>query len=113
LILGGARPISLKQDSLTSAVENSFVVSEANSYLPIDGLDYSISGINYFDNGWAVAALKPINNLSDPGRVVLRQIGGSYRALIGPSNFFDDNDYAKLPVDVANFIKSESDQNAK
>ena len=113
LILGGARPVSLKQDSLTSAVENSFVVSGANSYLPIDGLDYSINGINYFNNGWAVATLKPINNSSDPGRVVLRQVGGSYRALVGPSNFFDDKDYARLPADVVNFIKSASDQNAK
>jgi hypothetical protein len=112
LVLGGAKPISLKSDSLTAAVENSFASSASNSYLPIDGQDYSISRINYFDDGlWAVAQLTPINNLTDPAKVVLKK-DGSYRSVMGPSNFFTDSDYAKLPTDVADFIKAEGSQNA-
>jgi len=112
LVLGGAKPISLKSDSLTAAIESSFASPASSSYMPIDGQDYSISQVSYFDDGsWAVAQLTPINNLSDPAKVVLKK-DGSYRTVMGPSNFFTDSDYAKLPADVTDFIKTESGQNA-
>lgn len=104
LILDKAKTVSFNNSPVQQALNNSFKLSAG--YLPIVGKDYSIAGVKYFDGGqWAVVSLKPIGTSADPGTVVLTKQAGGYRAVLGPSNFFQASDTASLPADVANYLE--------
>jgi hypothetical protein len=110
IILDRAKPVSLKKDSLASAVEVSLAPVNPNSYLPIEGKDYTIGNVNYFQNGqWAVVSLKPIGTSSDPAKLILTKKNGSYQKFIGPSNFFPSSELVSLPNDLVNFLKAQGD----
>jgi len=106
VILGRAKIVSLKTDAISSAIEQSFKSSGQGSYAPIEGKDYRIAGVRYFDNNqWVVVAIAPLGTSADSAKTVLQQVGSGYKKVLGPTNFFQDSDLAPLPGDVSIFLK--------
>lgn len=98
LILDRAAVVSLPSDPLFTSISQSL---RNGSYLPIEGKDYKLNHVQYFDNNqWAVATIVPIGTASDSATIVLQKQNGSYEVVLGPANSFVGDDLNGLPADV-------------
>ena len=106
ITLQGSAVITLPQAShLGGVVAQSLYTGSGNAVLPIEGKDFKLTGIRYFDhNQWVVASVTPVQNNFDPGYVVLRQHAGAYQVALGPGNDFDISYTQSLPSDVASYL---------
>ena len=104
-ILDRARLVTLSADPLYSALAGSLQSGPYGSYLPVEGKDYTVGSVKYFDNGqWAVVSVVPVGTSSDPSSVVLQKQGKTYRTVIGPSNSFLGTNMAGLPADLVKYL---------
>jgi len=105
LILDRARPVTLKSGGIPAAVEKALQNTSPDSYLAIQGKDYTIKHIQCFEGGqWAVASIKPVGTSSDSGMIVFEQRDGNYHAVLGPGSSFIGANLSSLPTDVAKYI---------
>jgi ABC-type xylose transport system substrate-binding protein len=94
---------------LSGVVSQSLSNLGSHGSLPIEGKDYVLSSVRYFDNQtYAVAQVKPLNQVADPGSLVLQQINGTYRVILGPGTAFSSVDTQELPNDVVQYLKSQA-----
>ena len=103
-ILDRASVVSIKYDPLSSAVSKGLEVSGSN-YLPIEGKDFKVSKVSYFDNNtWVVVGVDPIGNSADPATLVLHLVSGTYSTALGPLNSFNGVDLSGIPSDVQSYL---------
>lgn len=106
-ILGGAKPVTLKNSQYYGAVASTLYKAHGDTYQPIEGKDYTISRTVYFDsNKWLVVYLSPIGTFSDPGIIVLEKKGALYQTVFGPSSdSFTNTELVGLPPDLARYLR--------
>lgn len=105
-ILSGAAPVAFENNPAVAATESA-LGSPDKSYGLVDGVDYKIEKVNYFDgNQWAVVSITPLNNASDSSLLVLKDVGRIYQVAWGPGNYLSASDTKRLPSDVADYINS-------
>lgn len=107
LILGGISIVRLKVDPISSAVALN-IKNPTTGYAPVEGLDYTLGQIKYFDNNsWVVVSIDPVGASLDPGELVFKTTGNTYQKVLGPSNFFQSKDLDGIPPDVAGYLEAE------
>jgi len=107
-ILGRASVVRLPANAALSTIGTSLQDEAPGSYLPIEGKDYIISKVTYFDDRqWVVVSTDPVGTASDPALVVLKKSDNTYRKVLGPSGFFQGNDLTGLPNDLKSFLEHE------
>lgn len=104
IILGGAKPVSLKSDVVAELISTN--LQGSSNYRPVEGKDYNVKSIKYFNNKqWLVVSTTPVGTFSDSATIVFKKQGGSYKVVLGPSNLFQDSDLNNLPKDVINHLR--------
>lgn len=107
LILDGASKISLAPaPQLSGYLAQSIGVSKQSGELLSPGKDFMVTNVKYYNNRWAVATVKPINNSFDGGVVVIEKIDNVYSVVLGPTGEFSDSYIYVLPSSVVNDIAS-------
>lgn len=68
------------------------------------GVPYTISKSKIYKSDWAV--LKITSTTTDPANVVLKKEGGSWKVVLGPGTYFDDQDLQSVgaPEEISNVI---------
>jgi hypothetical protein len=109
IILGGSPQIKL-----TPAAPLSGVVSESlanlgqNGSLPIEGKDYTLHDVRYFNNrAYAVVSVTPLSKATDASTLVLKAASGTYQVVLGPGTAFSNSDVQGLPADVTQYLKTK------
>jgi hypothetical protein len=108
LILSGKPVVSLAPASqLGGIVAQSLNAAGTGPNGLVDGRNYKISNVHYFDNkAWIVATINSLNP-TNTATAVLKQYGGAYKIVLGPDTSFSVNDTQSLPADVLNYLQTQ------
>lgn len=108
VLTGGVAVTTLQPGSvLGGAVSQSYGTPGATGTLPLEGKDFVLSDIHYFENNtWAVAKVSPVISGFNEALVIMKKINGSYYVVLGPGTAFSSEFLQSMPDSVANYIKT-------
>jgi hypothetical protein len=106
--LGGASVVNLAAAPPLSGNVSIGIGPRNNKQLQVAGRDFQLENIQYFDsNQWVTATVKPVNEDSDTGVVVLKKINGIYQVVMGPGNEFSSSYTFVLPTDISQYLSRQ------
>lgn len=108
IVLGGLPVITLAPATpLSSAISQGLTSLTTGNTLPVEGKDFVIKDVHYFDNQtFAVVSVGALKLSTDPATLVLQKLNGSYRVILGPGTTFSASSVQDLPSDVVQYLNS-------
>jgi hypothetical protein len=108
VILGGASAINLQPASpLSNAVSQNISSLNSSKTLPLNGEEYSLSNVHYFENkNWVVATVTLKDPSPDQATVVLQKLNNTYYDVLGPGTAFSVTNLQGLPSDVSQYLST-------
>jgi hypothetical protein len=104
-VLGGPY-VGLGYEPFYAPVSRVLESSYYPSYVPVEGKDYTITNVHYFNKQtWVLLSLQPVSTMFNPGIVVLHRASGSYVVVLGPDSSFHGVNLESLPPVVVNYIR--------
>lgn len=95
-----------KAPALSGAISQS-LASSGTKTIPRLNKDYLINSVKYFQpQSWAVASISLSKLPQNNAIVILHQVDGAYRIVLGTGTAFSTYDTYSLPVDVILYLKN-------
>jgi hypothetical protein len=103
VLLGSTSIVRLNPSSyLSGAISQALASTSINTE---EGINYSISSENFFDNNSYVSVIvKPLRNSSYTGIIVFKKLDGLYAPILGPGTEINVNYLISLPKDLTNYL---------
>lgn len=106
ITLGGIPFVALsKTQPLTGAASQAIGAVNKNGKLPVNGKDFILNDIRYFDDNWVVATVSPTSKSQlAQATVIMQKVDGAYRVVLGPGTTFDNSITFSLPTDLGDYL---------
>ena len=104
--LGGVNETYFQKSSQSYLIAQTLKDTSGNSNLPIEGKDFSIKKVKYFDSGsWMVVSINSVSNSANSGLIVFSKQASGYVTILGPGTGFSSSDLARVPNDVSKYLQ--------
>ena len=102
-VIIGRSYVSLSSNQIDNLVSDTLKNDQNGTYLPLNGIDYTLGETTSFNNGWIVVPIKNIKSQSS-ALVIIHDVKGKDYLILGPGSKFNSNQLKYLPSDVAIFL---------
>jgi hypothetical protein len=109
VVLDGVNKTSLRTTSsnITGSVSQSLVTPQSKGILPAVGKNFKVLRATYFNNKqWVVVVVSGIPD-NDNAVLILQELNGVYRVVLGPGTLFPSSSVQSMPLDVVNYLVNQ------